>query len=213
MDTPCDSDDWRRAQGPGLTRHVTDRSVLAMIRRPDLLGHDRAPTGRAERDLIGAWSRIPSLSCPPSRLVRATTAAPRRWEGWRLDTIAHQRPTVTVGVDTHGEVHVAAVLDVIGRLLGVREVRACPSGYAELVGLAESFGPIERVGVEGTGSYGAGLAPLPHHARLHRGRGRPTRPQDASVQGQVRSHRRRGCGEDGARGQGHGGAQERRRGG
>ena len=75
-----------------------------------------------------------------------------------MDTIAHQRPTVTVGVDTHGEVHVAAVLDATGRLLGVRQVRACASGYAELVGFAEAFGRIERIGVEGTGSYGAGLA-------------------------------------------------------
>jgi transposase len=58
---------------------------------------------------------------------------------------------VTVGVDTHLDVHVAAVVDQAGRLLDTR-------GYVGLVTWAERFGPVQRVGIEGTGTYGAGLA-------------------------------------------------------
>ena len=65
--------------------------------------------------------------------------------------------TVTVGVDTHTDVHVAAVLDPAGRLLETRSFPAATRGYAQLAAWAESFGPVGKVGVEGTGSFGAGL--------------------------------------------------------
>ena len=65
---------------------------------------------------------------------------------------------VTVGVDTHADVHVAAALDQLGRLLGTHSTATTPAGYASLVGWAEQFGTLVRVGIEGTGSYGAGLA-------------------------------------------------------
>jgi transposase len=61
-------------------------------------------------------------------------------------------------VDTHADVHVAATLDPIGGLLGVREFPATPAGYARLLGWLGGFGTVCLVGVEGTGSYGAGLA-------------------------------------------------------
>jgi transposase len=64
---------------------------------------------------------------------------------------------VTVGVDTHLDLHVAAVLDHTGRLLGTQEFPASTRGYVALVTWAERFGPVERIGVEGTGTYGAGL--------------------------------------------------------
>ncbi len=64
---------------------------------------------------------------------------------------------VTVGVDTHLEVHVAAVIDQAGRLLGTQAFTASTRGYVALVTWAERFGPVERIGVEGTGTYGAGL--------------------------------------------------------
>ena len=54
--------------------------------------------------------------------------------------------------------HVAAALDPIGGLLGVREFPATAAGYAQLPGWLGSFGTVALVGVEGTGSYGAGLA-------------------------------------------------------
>ena len=65
---------------------------------------------------------------------------------------------VTVGVDTHADVHVAAALDPIGGLLGVQEFPAAAAGYAGLLGWLGGFGTVAVVGIEGTGSYGAGLA-------------------------------------------------------
>jgi transposase len=72
-------------------------------------------------------------------------------------TIVETRP-VTGGVDTHLDVHVAAALDDIGGLLGVDEFAADTAGYRQLLDWLCSFGPVDLVGVEGTGSYGAGLA-------------------------------------------------------
>jgi transposase len=72
-------------------------------------------------------------------------------------TIVETR-AVTGGVDTHADVHVAAALDPIGGLLGVAEFPAAPAGYAHLLGWLGGFGTVCLVGIEGTGSYGAGLA-------------------------------------------------------
>ena len=65
---------------------------------------------------------------------------------------------VTVGVDTHLDTHVAAVIDQAGRLLDTQPFPASTRGYVALVTWAERFGPVDRIGVEGTGTYGAGLA-------------------------------------------------------
>jgi transposase len=61
------------------------------------------------------------------------------------------------GVDTHLDIHVAAALNGIGGLLGVQRFPASLSGYQELLGWLGGFGAIDCVGIEGTGSYGAGL--------------------------------------------------------
>jgi hypothetical protein len=61
-------------------------------------------------------------------------------------------------VDTHLDLQVAAVLDHTGRLLGTQGFPASTRGSVALVTWAERFGPVERIGVEGTGTYGAGLA-------------------------------------------------------
>jgi transposase len=55
-------------------------------------------------------------------------------------------------------VHVAAALDPIGGLLGVQEFPASPAGYACLLEWLGGFGTVCLAGIEGTGSYGAGLA-------------------------------------------------------
>jgi transposase len=54
--------------------------------------------------------------------------------------------------------HVAAALDPIGGLLGVEQFPATAAGYARLLGWLGGFGTVCLVGIEGTGSYGAGLA-------------------------------------------------------
>jgi transposase len=61
-------------------------------------------------------------------------------------------------VDTHADTHVAAALDPRGGLLGVKEFPATAAGYAGLPGWLGGFGTVTVVGIEGTGSYGAGLA-------------------------------------------------------
>ena len=72
-------------------------------------------------------------------------------------TIVETR-TITGGVDTHADVHVAAALDPVGGLLGVAEFPAAQAGYARLLAWLGGFGTVCLVGIEGTGSYGAGLA-------------------------------------------------------
>ena len=73
-------------------------------------------------------------------------------------TIVENRTLITGGVDTHLEFHVAAAVDANGGTLAVATFDACTFGYRELHRWSAGFGPIEVVGVEGTGSYGAGLA-------------------------------------------------------
>lgn len=75
-----------------------------------------------------------------------------------MTTIVEAARAVTGGVDTHLDVHVAAALDHIGGLLGVESFEATATGEEKLTGWLTSFGPLILVGVEGTGSYGAGLA-------------------------------------------------------
>ena len=73
-------------------------------------------------------------------------------------TIVETTRSITGGVDTHADVHVAAALDGNGGVLGVEAFSTTPRGYAALADWFASFGDVVRVGVEGTGAYGAGLA-------------------------------------------------------
>jgi transposase len=82
-------------------------------------------------------------------------------------TIVEAARTVTGGIDTHGEVHVAAALDEVGGLLGTASFPADPDGYSALVAWLGDFGDVGKVGVEGTGSYGAGIARFLARAGVH----------------------------------------------
>ncbi len=73
-------------------------------------------------------------------------------------TIVEAPPGITGGVDTHLDTHVAAALDPLGRLVGTESFNADAAGYKGLLAWLEEFGQVAKVGVEGTGSYGAGLA-------------------------------------------------------
>lgn len=76
-----------------------------------------------------------------------------------MTTLAQQDPTrVTVGVDTHKDVHVAVALDHLGRRLASISITTTPAGFRALLRWAEELGELEAFGVEGTGCYGAGLA-------------------------------------------------------
>lgn len=73
-------------------------------------------------------------------------------------TIVDGPRPVTGGVDTHLDLNVAAALDGIGGLLGVESFPTSRDGHAQLYGWLCGLGRPVRVGVEGTGSYGAGIA-------------------------------------------------------
>jgi transposase len=70
---------------------------------------------------------------------------------------AMQTQVITVGVDTHQRTHHAVVVDAGGGRLADREFPATEAGYAALRDWAQRRGPVQRYGVESTGSYGAGL--------------------------------------------------------
>jgi len=69
-----------------------------------------------------------------------------------------QAQIIVVGVDTHKDTHHAAVLDLNGVVLGDAPFPATQAGYQGLLDWAGSHGVIDRIGIELTGSYGAGLA-------------------------------------------------------
>jgi transposase len=75
-------------------------------------------------------------------------------------------PQVVVGVDTHRDFHVAACVDGTGKILGTISVSATGRGYGELLRWARRHGEVRRIGIEGTGSYGAGLARHAHAAGI-----------------------------------------------
>jgi transposase len=69
-----------------------------------------------------------------------------------------ETPHIVGGVDTHKDTHTAAALDATGRVLGNACFPATLEGYAKMLAWFRAFGTLDRVGVEGTGSYGSGLA-------------------------------------------------------
>lgn len=141
---------------PGLTRRLTGFGPFQRFvgRGRDSRWHP--PLG--DRDLIGACShRRPSLSCPPSRQVRAIPVHLLS-EGMAMTTIAEQERHVTIGIDTHRDTHVAVALDAQGRMLATRSFATTRAGHRSLERWATSFGIVDAFGVEGTGAWGAGVA-------------------------------------------------------
>ena len=58
---------------------------------------------------------------------------------------------VTVGVDTHRDLHVAVALNQHGGWLGTRAFPTTPSGFAALTTWATHYGALGSIGIEGTG--------------------------------------------------------------
>jgi len=69
----------------------------------------------------------------------------------------HDGRVVYGGVDTHEDVHVAAVIDDVGTLLGTKSFPTTPLGLKGLQRWLVKHGQVAKVGVEGTGTYGLGL--------------------------------------------------------
>ncbi|MDN4642334.1 IS110 family transposase [Agreia sp. PsM10] len=75
-----------------------------------------------------------------------------------VTTKRHVEATIVVaGIDTHKDTHHVAVLDLLGRVLGTQEFPTTPAGYEAVADWIAEHGVIDRVGIELTGSYGAGL--------------------------------------------------------
>jgi transposase len=83
---------------------------------------------------------------------------PRQRSTHSTSTGPPARGEVVLGVDTHGEVHVAAVLCPLGQILGTKSFPATAVGYRRLLAWARKLGTVRRAGVEGTGTFGAGLS-------------------------------------------------------
>src|ERR1019366_3782210 len=73
-------------------------------------------------------------------------------------TIVEAPLGITGGVDTHLDVHVVAALDPLGRLIGSESFGADAAGYRSALTWLRQFGQVVKVGIEGTGTYGTGLA-------------------------------------------------------
>jgi transposase len=73
-------------------------------------------------------------------------------------SMAHGKREIFVGIDTHADNHVAAALDSAGRMLEILEITTTSSGFLQLETWCHSLGSVVAYGVEGTGSYGAGVA-------------------------------------------------------
>src|SRR6266545_6534344 len=76
-----------------------------------------------------------------------------------ITSMAHpSAPQLTVGVDTHLDVHVAHAVDQLGRSMATVSIPTTPAGYQDLLAWARGLGEPVAWGVEGTGAYGAALA-------------------------------------------------------
>lgn len=64
---------------------------------------------------------------------------------------------VVGGVDTHKDLHVASVVDEHDRVLGSQCFATTRQGYRQMLEWMRSHGELQRVGVESSGTYGAGL--------------------------------------------------------
>jgi Transposase len=138
--------------------------ALQVTRRSDTLVSPYShPEPEQRRDLIGA-----RLCVTRHSIVRSLPLF-----GWKLlatakgaddvTMIGAERPDSTevetiLGVDTHLDFHVAVALDHLGRRLGELSVPTTVKGYERLLCWVEGFGPLRCAGVEGTSSYGVGLA-------------------------------------------------------
>lgn len=74
-----------------------------------------------------------------------------------MSDVAEEREVI-LGVDTHLDVHVAVLIDEVGRVIATTSVPTTALGYEQLIAWAHGFGRLARAGIEGTGTYGAALA-------------------------------------------------------
>ncbi len=69
-----------------------------------------------------------------------------------MSHLPEQRELV-LGVDTHLDLHVAVLIDVVGRVVAVTSIPTTACGYEQLIEWSRGFGRLTRAGVEGTGTF------------------------------------------------------------
>lgn len=74
-----------------------------------------------------------------------------------MTSLASPNRVVIGGIDTHKDLHVVAALDLNGALLGTEQFATTRAGYRRLLAWLQAFGDVRCIGIEGTGSYGAGI--------------------------------------------------------
>lgn len=88
-------------------------------------------------------TRLPSL---PTRVEDVDASDPDR-----------RARAIVGGVDTHKDLHVAAVIDTSENVLGTGSFSTTRAGYRAMTRWMADYGVVMKVGIEGTGSFGAGL--------------------------------------------------------
>ena len=99
------------------------------------------------------WSR----DCPVHALGLAEPSKHGRTRRLGMDIRDQAKRHVVGGADTHKDLHVAAVVDERDRVLGSQSFATTRQGYRQMLAWMGSFGEVQRIGIESTGSYGAGL--------------------------------------------------------
>jgi len=74
-----------------------------------------------------------------------------------MSIVTTEAPSVIGGIDTHQDLHTAAVVSSDGTVLGSESFSTTRAGYRAMLRWFQSYGEIVRVGVEATGTYGAGI--------------------------------------------------------
>jgi transposase len=74
-----------------------------------------------------------------------------------MTVIERRERRIVGGVDTHKDLHVAAVVDEQDRVIGTQSFATTRQGYRQMLAWMRAFGDLQRIGIESTGSYGAGL--------------------------------------------------------
>ncbi len=107
---------------------------------------------REGRDRFSRSLDWPVHTLGRGRAISATEFRENRMEGKEKVT----RPVIA-GVDTHKDLHVAAVVDQYNRVIGTQSFAATRQGYRQMLIWMRAFGDLQKVGIESTGTYGAGL--------------------------------------------------------
>src|SRR6478672_10906658 len=117
------------------------------------------PVTREGPDLHGLVTVLSTHSVPAKPLTHG--------QPWRLGmAVIEGVCRIVGGVDTHKDLHVAAIVDEQDRIIGTRSFATTRQGYRQMLAWMRSFGELQRIGIESTGSYGAGLLRFMQQAKV-----------------------------------------------